>query len=359
MTDSVFSKRLRRGACLAGALAAALLAGGCGESAPDNEWHSQHPYTWREWVAREAPKRDGHYTFYHRDKGLPNMENWRPEDFLLPKYFEAEHVDICTIPPEERQPISDLRWADVPIHGMPMRQLLALAEQNHGAAQSHLSVYCFAQTLQVHGDPGLDFTPADALEWTRRAAASGDPLTMRRLADCMTAIDLSVSGGDMEHELDPFWTDQTTYWLWRAATETLEPEAVAKMAPPSRIIEHSYGPNGRDREQAEKYLWLRLWELQSVFRRYTTLNPAFKSRMQRLDGITDEQRRLGEALLADWLRTHPDVWARIYAAPTSPAPGKTSKVFCPGEPSHRQSFDFEALNAALAPYGLRAEPPHD
>jgi hypothetical protein len=104
-------------------------------------------------------------------------------------------------------------------------------------------------------------------------------------------------------------------------------------------------------------MWLRLWELQSVFRRYNASNPMFKSTMQFLDGLTNEQRRLGEALLGDWLRTHHDVWARIYAAPTSP--GRTDKVFCPGEPGHRQSFDFEALNAALAPYGLRVKRPDD
>jgi hypothetical protein len=173
----------------------------------------------------------------------------------------------------------------------------------------------------------------------------------------MRSIDLSVDSGDMEHKLDPFWTDQSMYWLWRAATEALEPEAVWNMAPPSRIIKYGYGPNGRDRQRAEEYMWLRLWELQSVFRRYTALNPAFKDRMGPLDDITGEQHRLGEVLLADWLRTHPDVWARIYAAPTTP--GRTYEVFCPGEPGHRQSFDFEALNAALAPYGLRAEPAHD
>jgi hypothetical protein len=344
-----------------GVLAAALLVGGCGESAPDNDWHSQHPYTWREWVAREAPKRadyDPFYrAFYHRDKGLPNMENWRPEDFLPKEYFEIEHADICAIPSEERDPIAYLRGADLPIRSIPMREVIALAGQNHGAAQSHLSVYCYAETLQVHGDPSLDFTPADALEWTRRAAASGDPLAMRRLAVCMRAIDSNVSRRDIEHEFDPFWSDQGLYWIWRAATEALEPEAIMEMIP-NLGVRYGYGENGYDREQAEKYMWLRLWELQSVFRRYAALNPAFQDRMQLIDNVTDDQRRLGEALLADWLRAHHDVWARIYAAPTTP--DRTGKVFCPGEPEHRYgSFDFEALNAALAPYGLRVKRPDD
>jgi len=67
-----------------------------------------HPFTWDEWVEREADERDGYNYSQFSGICLPNMSNWRAENFLPADYLAKSHEDVCTLPREEQGDVYDM-----------------------------------------------------------------------------------------------------------------------------------------------------------------------------------------------------------------------------------------------------------
>ncbi len=339
-------------------LLAALTACGQGADPTAPEPHPTEAYTWAEWVEREQPRRPAQYArHYHDRRGLPNMRRWRPEDFLTREELDEPHAEFCELPKDERKTVWDLPRNDANI-GITFEEKLAYAERGYADAQASLGWYCYQHTNAAVLEPG-QLSLDEAYAWSRRAAASGDPRAMYRHAACMQFMALDTRSGRADHTLDPFWADQSHYWLWRAVAEGLHGEALLDLRPSGGASEYSH-PTWEE-DLLHRYKWSRIWELQAVFRRmpyyfgtrYMESRTQLPEQRQRLD---DRQLQQAEAMVGEWLREHLHVWDAIYRRPSNPS---WSHITCPGEPGHTESFDYEGLNRELARYGLSVAPPEE
>ncbi|KAB7628190.1 hypothetical protein [Alkalilimnicola sp. S0819] len=183
----------------------AALALGLGCENPANDDLPASPDTalgWDEYVAKERPLREP-YTWqrYYR-QGLPDMRRWRPEDFLPAEYLRAEHVRFCELPVNERRALSDVLSNSLDEEGATA--LRHYAERGVLTAQTTYGAFCRA------GGPG--FSADEAVDWARRAGASGDPDAMTKLGLC---LDDYLEGHDVHTK--SFLADEILYWHWRGA----------------------------------------------------------------------------------------------------------------------------------------------
>lgn len=336
-------------------LAALLLTTGltgCGRTDAGAGSVARHPdtaYTWAEWVARERPRRDGYDPQYHLGKGLPNMTEWRPEDFLSSTHLRTKHINACELPEAERA--RAMRLAGAPPERNTFDMVLSYARRGLPQAQGAMGWFCSQFHIDQLLEPG-QMTREEALEWARKGAASGHPAAMYMLGQCMLTIGRHHRLGKAHWDLGPFWRDEAWYWIWRAVTEGLYEHALLQL-PHSSIY-----PNNFEYEVA-RYQYGRLWQLQWVFRngpKYSyghTPGPLVTFQEYSLkDG--EAVIEAGERAVERWLSRHRDVWRRIVQRPNNPS---GSQVYCPGDPGHLKSFDFAGLNQALERYGLHVEPP--
>lgn len=334
-----------------GGLALALTLSACGDGGGNQPESAQ---AWGAWVVGEAPRREGFDPDYHLGRGLPNMALWQPADFLPPEALEPPRSEICGLPPAQRVKLASMT-DDVGNDVSSLAEKLEYARKGYPQAQAGMGWYCLAQRNQFRLEPG-QLSPAQALAWAQRGAASGEPRAMYRLADCMLDMARETPAVQAQQRLGPFWLDQAHYWLWRAASDGLEPDAVESLAPVGARAAYSYPT--RMENYLHAYKWSRLWQLQAIFRRYPEYSGADlmadKVDMQLHRSRLDEAEMAeGEALVEDWLRQHPDVWRKIAQRPHNPS---GSRVLCPGEPGYASSFDVEGLNRELSAYGLQLDP---
>jgi len=339
-----------------------LLLAGCGGSATEAESDRlTHPYTWDEWVEREAGERDGYNLSQFSGIGLPNMSNWHAEDFLPADYLEESHADVCTLPREERDRIYGMtrHLAGRPSPDNRLDYELGLARQGFMEAQARMGTYCAQVLVDAYLEPG-ELTTAEALDWTRRAAASENPGAMYRLAECMMKIsrERETFEKNIGKPLSPFWIDETFYWLQRAAFEYLEIFALQDLQSRMRLIMNRKERHS-DEGEVELYLYSRLMELNAIFHRkpqwlgWQYVNDMARITHHREELIKRNALAAGEARVKEWLHANPEVWDRIYFHPID----LTQQSLCPGEQGYSARFDYDALNDQLAAFGLEVSPP--
>jgi len=337
-----------------------LLLAGCGGSATEAESDRlTHPFTWDEWVEREAGERDEFNGSQFFGVGLPNMSKWRADDFLSADYLGNSHVDVCTLPREKRDDVYHMArrlWGDNKPENL--RDELELAAQGFMEPQARMGTYCSSFLNDAHLEPG-ELTMAEALDWTRRAAASEDPRAMYRLADCMMKIvrEREAFEDSAGMSLNPFWLDEAYYWLQRAALEYLDIFALQDLQSRTTWMMISGGTN-RLEGQIEKYLYSRLMELNGIFhRKPQRYGWPYVKDMARIESSREEltERNAlasGEERVREWLHAHPDVWDNIYFHPMD-----SFHSVCPEEKDYSARFDYDSLNKELAAYGLEVNPP--
>ncbi|MBI3899797.1 MAG: hypothetical protein HY308_16085 [Gammaproteobacteria bacterium] len=337
------------------------------DSAPASDPNTVTPFpqtafTWKEWTALESPKRPTYVTYYHGGRGLPNMERWKAQDFLPKEYFAAPHADMCRAPQAVRKDL----WSMPIVSGDTadkVRQRITYAKKGYAKAQAGLGHYCFKKTFDAYVDAKLQrelsFSIDQAYDWARRGAASGDPIAMYRLADCMNVMARGADLGKTHHDLDPFWKDQSRYWLWRAVTDGLDEWALRAIRYHGRfLIEYPTD----DENKIQDYQWSRLFELQTIFRNefYGSVEEHmqdfwFSTMEEARHRLTPEQLRTAEVAVGKFLKAHPKVWDNIVRLPRED--GHSGNVLCPGEPGYREHFNYDSLNRELARYGLHVTPP--
>jgi len=339
-----------------------LLLAGCGGSATEPQSDRfTHPFTWDEWVEREAGERNESSGPPFYGTGLPNMSNWRAQDFLPEDYLAESHEDVCTLPREERDRIYDMtrHLAGRPSPDNRLDYELGLARQGFMEAQARMGTYCAQVLVDAYLEPG-ELTTAEALDWTRRAAASGNPGAMYRLAECMMKISREQETFEEKtgKPLSAFWVDETFYWLQRAAFEYLEIFALQDLQ--SRVSWRMSSEDwNTDEGQIELYLFSRLIELNAIFHRKPQwLGWSYVNDMSRIESYREEMIKrnalaAGEAHVKEWLHANPGVWDRIYFHPID----LSQQSLCPGEQGYSARFDYDALNEQLAAFGLEVSPP--
>ncbi|MEX0871911.1 MAG: hypothetical protein WDZ65_08800, partial [Aquisalimonadaceae bacterium] len=219
--------------------------------------------------------------------------------------------------------------------------------------------FCYQHHIDFYLEPG-QLTATEALEWARRGAASGDPRAMYLLAECMRLMTFDArrtEPGELTGLLNPFWYDEMYYWMWRAAEEGLLVEALWGMRDIGGDVWYEFPPSRAER-YIEAYKHSRLLQLRATFlrgaERYGQEYVDKQSYMD--DSVVDlnEHSSLaaGEARVTEWLKSHPDVWERLYHRPSMSA-----QAMCPDDPRRREHFDFVGLNRELSAYGLNVVPP--
>jgi len=343
---------------------------GVKDSSPLSPTHQHYPttaMTWDEWVAYDSPNRNGFEEYYHSGKGFPNISQWTPQDFLPADMVKQTHRNVCELPNFTRYLLRNAQ--------MGVYEMLDLAEQGYAEAQSALGQFCNARRPQyfyeskdkggdrvVLADDERPVSIRDALRWAQRGAASGNAIAQSRLAYCLYDIylykdKLPASEAKNPIELDAFWDDRMFYWREKALENALLEKPTEE-----RSFNEWFSPAvGSDRRIIENYKWSRLWELQANFRRWLEYGTEFgrginvghydsRSTADPLQRMNQAQIAQAEHEVGEWLRAHPLVWQRIYDH--TYLQGGAGEELCPGEPGHRQSFDFARLKIELAPYGV-------
>ncbi len=334
---------MRRLGCFGVLLFPVLVA--CGDAQSDAA-DGRPAYTWSEWVDKVGAMGDDRPPTMRP----PEMSRWRPEDFLPAEYLNQTHFDACALHNAEVHAILGGHGRNAII---PMEHKLALAERGSIEAQAGMSWYCYQPILDEEVDPASGLTStADALEWVRRGAASGDPDAMYHLGKCMFAL--------WDYGDDPLWADEGYYWLSRAA-ESLQGDALGKLRLINGLSQFKY-PD-RERDLIQNYAWTRLWRLQAIFRRlplqfgadYLDVSGNVKWFEDELD---ERQMMEADAFVGAWLHANKGVWDEIYRRPaTKPIINWRRDISCPGDPEHEDAFDYEGLNRELKRYGLEVSPP--
>src|SRR5690625_3412140 len=243
------------------------LVTGCGEPVEVDDsgvairWDGSPQPSWQEWAARQTQLHED-LPSYYRSVHAPEMDNWRPEDFLPAEYLEAPLHDICALPEEELLAVLLSRVEEPE----GLKRLLEYAERGYVQAMMRLGdKFC---SVPIGNPPAL--SRAEGLDWARRAAASGEPYAMFVLASCMSSIyihrDHEATGlTPAEIDRNSLWINQMLYWYWRAA-QGLEPMALYELY---RWADNYYSPElhlphtveHRLGKPFEIYKWLRLSEL--------------------------------------------------------------------------------------------------
>lgn len=304
------------------------------------EWDGGPQPSWQTWVARQAQLREGMHGSY-RPAYMPEMANWRPEDFLPTEYLQAPMRDICELPQEEQLVLLRTSVEDPEA----LARLLDYAERGYIQAMSKLGTkFCSFPTGNL---PAL--SRAEGLTWARRAAASGDPYASFTLASCMTWLyvdrDHKAAGlTPAQIDRNSLWIDQVLYWHWRAA-QNLEPLALYNLY---RGINDYYFPDAdlpyteehRPETAIESYKWLRLSELGHALHGYTFERRGTEVALERWPQMSAAEIAEAERRVEEFLRRYG---------------GGLSRARYTGYSCQRK-MGFDQLNQELKRYGLQVEP---
>ena len=342
-----FIPALRRFARLLALSGLTFSLSGCGPSdTAESGPTSQPPQTWAEYVAEETPIREANFhpniNVYFRD-GLPDMRGWKPADFLPEEYLNTPQIDACDLPPEDYEKLSPILSNQ---HANKELLPLALHYAEEGVIQAQAAMGWYCTLSQTPEETGI--TVEEALPWVQKAAASGDAFAMRMLGQCLHNIRMR---DDLRH--DSFRTDEELYWYWRAAEELSGP-ALLRLSLSIGSENFTYETQSQDFQQ--EYVWHRLMDLANLFgdvdpwirdtlNRADTLRDHYNSGLKEDSPlwITEKHEQQAKAMLADWLRARPEVFAKF-----------AESRACP---ENRDDLNYDAVNRELVPLGLHIVPP--
>lgn len=251
---------------------------------------------------------------------------------------------MCERPSDEIDDFYDSIPEDEP---QRLNYLLGHAETGLIQAQVAVGEYCYT----ILSDEPSPISVDDALSWMEKAAASGKGYAMAELGACMATIRMKTDG-----RRDSFRTDKELYWLLRAA-DHLQVKALSHLSLQIGKENIGYGDTARNFQQ--NYLWRRLIELAFFFDfgqefewvrnveggadKLQDLYNSF-SMPDRESWITDKHVEEAEAMVAQWLRDHPEAFAKF-----------DTKGGCRLEKEDWGHYD--EVNKALARYQLHIVPP--
>lgn len=317
--------------------------------------------TWQEWKAQQKPIRekvpkDERYGWI-RVGTKPDMNLWKPTDFLPKAAIDAKHVDICELPVTHRREVAKLwRWYDGERDAFGTDTIRAIARRyaNHGVVQAQAMMEPIASLTNYRDLMKPGPVHSRVADWLHRAAASGEPMAMYRLADFQRSFLSSFNMDDSTwHEQVPetdFRWDESHYWYWRAARHF---HTFALSAMDGLWTNYQWRKVGYlYREHVREYKWARLTDIVTTL---TPYQPNFKTAEEVIEDrqpyFNEHQIALAEREVGEFIRENSERLAR-YRHPFG-CPDLT--WLNPDAPT----FDWEALNDEIQQYGVQVEPAGD
>lgn len=328
------------------ALSALLLLSGCGESTAGSDqkmWPGTKPLTWPEYVEQVTPLREANTDRRYYRPAMPNMTRWEDDDFLPNDYLAASHRHRCELPKAERKEFMEAVAGST--ESSAWDTIEHYAEKGVVFAQTGFGAYCTAKLAGRHG-----ITAKKALEWSRRAAASGDPDAMFNLAFC---LERRIQATE-ERYTQSFLADEAIYWYWRAA-QGLRSMALSALGrfPGQEYYDYGYAEPGEiDENDVQTYRWFFLRDLTRAL--HGDRAPLSKmglgvDHFATNARMSQEELQRAKRLAREWLLTYPDA-----------LPGyveRTDRRDCKLDYAlNGKPLNFESLNHQLERIGLHYDP---
>lgn len=327
-------------------LAAQLLLSGCGQSTAGSDqetWPGAKPLTWSQYVEQVTPLREANTDRRYYRPAMPNMTRWKDADFLPEEHLAANHIHRCDLPKAEREEFMAAIARST--ESSAWDTIERYAEKGVVFAQTGYGAYCSAELAGKHG-----ITADKALEWSRKAAASGDPDAMFNLGYC---LEKRIQATE-ERYTKSFVADQVIYWYWRAA-QGLRSRALSALGrfPGKEYYDYGHAEPGEiDENDVQTYRWFFLRDMTDAL--LSNREPMAEigigvDHFADNADMSDKEIERAQKLAREWLLTYPDA-----------LPGyvqRTDRRDCELDHALKgKPFNFESLNRQLQRLGLHYDP---